>query len=177
MRDNMRLKLMIILTLCVMNFSVFAQNTQSLVTETDGNVTSSQEKLITGALTYINTVWADNGKSISRETTEKYFDANTTLIINGKQVYTGYEQLEDHFSQVGKHIHGKIIFPLLEMMRSGNKLIVHLNEDIYDNQEVYYPAHVIAVFTLHEGKIQQWEEVADSPYFCQAESESAVYTK
>lgn len=173
----MRTKLIMLLFLYFMNFSVFAQNTQSLVTETDGSVTSSQEKLITGALTYINTVWADNGKSILREVTEKYFDANTTLIINGKQVYTGYEQLENHFSQVGKHIHGKIIFPLLEVMRSGNKLIVHLNEDLYDNQGVYYPAYVMAVFTVHEGKIQQWEEVADSPYFCQVESESAVYTK
>ncbi len=48
---------MILLFLSFMSLSTFAQNTNSLVTETDGNVTPYQEKLITGALIYINTVW------------------------------------------------------------------------------------------------------------------------
>lgn len=177
MRDNIKMKLMILLFLCFMSFPLFAKNTQSLVAKTDGDVTLSQEKLITEALGYINSVWADNGKSISRKITEKYFDKNTTLIINGRQVYIGYDQLESHFSQVGKNIQEKIIFPLLEMMRANNKLIVYFNEDIYDNHGTYYPTNVMAIFTLYEGRIQQWEEVVNSPYFCQVESATAVYTK
>jgi hypothetical protein len=173
----MKMKLMVLLLLCFMSIPLFAQDTQSLVVKTDGDVTLAQEKLIANAFTYINTVWADNGKSISRKATKKYFDTNTTLIINGRQVYTGYSQLESHFSQVGKNIHGKITFPLLEVMRADNKLIVHFNEDIYDNHGTYFPANVVAIFTLHEGRIQQWEEVVDSPYFCQAESAAAVYAK
>ena len=81
-----------------------------------------------------------------------------------------------HFQQVGKNIRGKIRFPLLEVMRVSNKVIVHFDEDIYDNNGTYYPTTVMAIFTLHKGRIQQWEEVAYSKYFCQAESANVVYS-
>ena len=108
--------------------------------------------------------------------TKKYFDSDITLIINDKQVLSGYDQFDAHFTQVGTTIRGKIRFPLLEVMRVDNKLIVHFDEDIYDNYGSYYPTTVIAIFTLHEGKIQRWEEVAYTKYFCQAGAANVVYS-
>lgn len=57
-----------------------------------------------------------------------------------------------------------------------NKLIVRFDEDIYDSNGNYYPTNVMAIFTLHEGRIQQWEEVVNSKYFCQTESANVVYS-
>lgn len=109
--------------------------------------------------------------------TQTYFTPDTTLIVNGKQVYAGYGQLESHFQEVGKNIHGAFLFPLQEVMRVDNKLIVRFNEDIYDNKGIYYPTMVIAIFTLDKNRIQQWDEVVNSNYFCQPEAASVVYPK
>lgn len=159
------------------SLTTFAVSTQSIALKTDGNVTPTQEKLIVNTFYYLNKFWADKGKSLSSNITKKYFTPDTTLIINGKTVYKGYDQFDAHFKAVGKIITGNIRFPLLEMMSVNNKLIVHFNEDIHDNKGTYYPTNVIAIFTLHNGKIQQWEEVVNSKYFCQAESEKVVYSK
>jgi SnoaL-like domain len=173
----MKIKLLISLLICLMSLAAFAQDVQQTAIKTDGNVVSSQEKLITDAFLYLNKFWADKGKSISRDMTEKYFAPETTLIINGRTVYTGYDQFESHFKQVGKIIRGKIRFPLLEVISSNNKVVVYFNEDIYDYNGNYYPANVMAIFTLHNGKIQRWEEVVDSKYFSQPESAKVVYSK
>ena len=109
--------------------------------------------------------------------TERYFTPDTTLIINGKTVYSGYAQFEAHFKEVGKNIRGNIRFPLLEIMSSGNRVIAHFDEDIDDNHGNRYPTAVMAIFTLHQGRIQKWEEVVYSKYFCQAKAESVVYSK
>ncbi len=170
-------RLVISLFLCSMSLNAFAQGAQALITKTDGPVTQAQEQLIIGTFTYINKAWASQGKILSRNITEKYFEPNTTLIINGKKVYTGYDQFDTHFSQVGKNIQGKIRFPLLEVMSADDKLIVHFNEDIYDNRGTYYPTTTIAIFTLHNNRIQQWDEVVYTNYFCQPESEKVVYSK
>jgi hypothetical protein len=142
-----------------------------------GHITSAQEKLITDALIYLNQFWANRGESLSQGRTEKYFSPDTTLIINGKAVYTGYAQFEGHFKAVSKHIRGKIRFPLQEIIGVGNKLIVRFDEDIYDNQGIDYPANVMAIFTLHNGRIQRWEEIANTRYFCKIESHNIVYSK
>jgi len=173
----MKIKLLISLFLCLVSLIVFANEIPSFAVKTDGNITPSQKKLMTDAFLYLNKFWADKGKSLSKDITEKYFTPNTTLIINGKIIYTGYAEFESHFKEVSKHIRGKIRFPLLEVMRINNKLIVHFDEDIYDNKGTYYPAKVIAIFTLDKGKIQQWEEVAWSSYFCQPESTKVVCSK
>lgn len=170
-------KLAVSLFVCLSSLTAFGQQAQPFAIKKDGPVTPEQEKLITSAFTYLNTLWADKGKSISSDMTKKYFDPNTTLIINGKTVYTGYTQFESHFKEVGKNIRGNIRFPLLEVMRIDNKLIIHFDEDIYDNNGTYYPTNVMAIFTLHNGKIQRWEEVVNSKYFCQAESANVVYSK
>ena len=170
----MKTKLLITPLLCFLSLSVFAENAPSLILKTEGNVTSAQEKLITGALNYINQIW---GKPASRSLTQTYFTPNATLVVNGKQVYAGYGELESHFQDVGKSIHGAIRFPLREVMRIDNKLIVRFDEDIYDNKGVYYPTMVIAIFTLDKNRIQQWDEVVDSNYFCQPEAASVVYPK
>ena len=54
---------------------------------------------------------------------------------------------------------------------------MHFNEDIRDNHGNAYPSNVIAIFTLKNGKIQRWEEVTNSNYFCQPEAMSVVYSK
>ncbi len=168
---------MIGLFLSLISLSTLAQHTQPFAIKIYENVTPSQEKLITNSFLYLNKFWADKGKSLSRNITEEYFAPNTTLIINGKTVYTGYDQFEAHFKAVGKSITGKIRFPLLEVIGVNNKLIVHFDEDIHDNNGNYYPANVMAIFTLQNNKIQLWEEVANTKYFCQAESASVVYSK
>lgn len=171
----MKIKLLISLFLCLISLPVFAQGTQSFAIKTDGHITASQENLITNAFRYLNKGWSDKGKSLSQNTTEKYFTPDTSLIINGKNVYTGYAQLAAHFQQVSQFIRGNIRFPLLEVMSIDNKLIVYFNEDIYDNNGVSYPATTMAIFTIDNGRIQQWEEVAYTKYFAQAESANAVY--
>ncbi len=165
------------LFLILISMPTLAQPYQPFAIKTYGNVTLSQEKLITNAFLYLNKLWADQGKSLSRNITKEYFTPDTTLIINGKTVYTGYDQFEGHFKVVGKNIIGKIRFPLLEVIGVDNKLIVHFDEDIHDKHGNDYPANVIAIFTLQNNKIQQWEEVAYTKYFCQAESASVVYSK
>lgn len=163
--------------LCLVSLTVFSQEGQQVAIKTDGHVTPPQEKLIINAFIYLNKFWADKGKSLSRDITKKYFDPDTTLIINGKTVYTGYVQFESHFKEVGKAILGKIRFPLLEIIGVDNTLIVRFDEDIYDKNGNYYPTNVMGIFTLHNGKIQRWEEVVNSKYFCQAESANIVYSK
>lgn len=170
-------KFMLGLFLSLMSMTTFSQQEQSFAIKIYGNVTLSQEKLITNAFLYLNKFWADKGKSLSRNITEEYFAPGTTLIINGKTVYTGYGQFEAHFKEVGKSIIGKIRFPLLEVIGVDNKLIVRFDEDIHDKNGNYYPANVMAIFTLQNNKIQQWEEVVNTKYFCQAESASVVYSK
>jgi len=166
-----------VLSLYLMSSISFAQAVEPVIIKTDGHVTLSQKKLITNAFMYLNNFWEDKGKSLSLEITEKYFTPDTSLTINGKTVYVGYAQFDSHFKKVGKKIIGKIQFPLLEVMSVDDKLIVHFNEDLHDNNGNYYPANVIAIFTLRKGKIQQWEEVVNSKYFCQIESSNVVYSK
>lgn len=170
----MKIKLLLIVILCSVSLTIFAQS-QPLITKVDGHVTPSQQRLIINALLYINNVWATKGKSLARNITKEYFDADTVLIINEKKVYSGYDQFDAHFKAVTKNIRGKIRLPLLEVLGVDNKLIVRFDEDINDNNGNYYPTNVIAIFTLHNGKIQQWEEVVNSKYFCQAESTNVVY--
>jgi hypothetical protein len=76
-----------------------------------------------------------------------------------------------------KHIRGEIRFPLLEVMSVGNKVVVRFDEDIYDNNEINYPATVMAIFTLDKGRIRQWEKVAYTKYFCRGEAANVVYSK
>jgi hypothetical protein len=173
----MKIKLVISLFFCCISVTAFAQKTQRVAIKIEGHVTSSQIKVITNAFLYINKFWADKGQSLSPKITKKYFSPDTTLIINGKTIYAGYTQFETHFKEVGKNIRGKIHFPLLEMIGVGNKLIVHFDEDISDNNGVYYPTNVMAIFTLNNGKIEQWEEVVNSNYFCQVGSSNVVYSK
>jgi len=169
----------IILSLCLylISLNIFAENIQISAIKVNEQISSAQEKLIKNTFLYLNKVWASKGKLLSRNITEKYFDSGTTLIINGKKVYTGYGEFDSHFQEVGKHILGKIRFPLLEVVSVENKVIVRFDEDIYDNNGVYYPANVIAIFTLKNGKIKKWEEVVNTKYFCQLESIDAVYSK
>jgi hypothetical protein len=138
---------------------------------------SSQENLINDTFLYLNKVWASKGKALTQNITEKYFDSDTTLIINGKKVYTGYSEFNAHFHEVGKHILGNIRFPLIEVISVGNKVIVRFDEDIHDNNGIYYPTNVIAIFTLNNGKIKKWEEVVNTKYFCKPESRDAIYSK
>lgn len=168
--------ILIALLLCLTSLTAFPQDAQSTAVKVGGRLTPAQEKLIKDTFTYLNTFWADQGKSLSQNMTEKYFDPATTLIINGKTVYTGYAQFNAHFKEVSKHIRGKILFPLLEMMSIGNKIILNFKEDIYDNNGNYYPANVMAIITLYKDRIQQWEEVVNSKYFCQPEAEKTVYS-
>lgn len=173
----MKFKLITILSLYLISLTAFSQEVNSTIIKTDGHVTLYQKKLITHTFMYLNNFWANKGKSLSREMTQRYFTPDTSLIINGKIVYVGYDQFDSHFREVGKKIIGKIRFPLLEVMSVNNKLIVHFNEDIHDSKGGYYPANVIAIFTLKNNKIQRWEEVVNSTYFCQIESLNVVYSK
>lgn len=66
---------------------------------------------------------------------------------------------------------------MLEVLSVENKVIVRFDEDIYDNNGVYYPTNVIAIFTLNDRKIKKWEEVVNTKYFCQQESIAYVYSK
>ncbi len=161
----------------VYSLTSLAEAPQLFAMNTSGNVTPIEEKLLTDAFNYLNKFWADQGKSLDRNTTAKYFTPDTTLIINGKTVYSGYSQFDSHFTEVGKKIIGKIRFPLLEVISVDNKLIAHFDEDIRDNNGNSYPAHVIAIFTLKNNRIQKWEEVANTQYFCQPESASVVFSK
>jgi hypothetical protein len=172
----MKIKLFIFFLLISINLATFAQTAQPFAVKIDGHVTPAQKKLITDTFLYLNKFWADKGQSLSSKITKQYFTPDTTLIINGKTVYTGYAQFETHFKEVGKSIRGNIHLPLLEIIGINNKLIVHFNEDIYDNERSYYPTNVMAIFTLHNGKIQIWEEVVNSSYFCQAASTNVVYS-
>lgn len=173
----MKVRFIIGLFLCLINFSLFAdQAIQTPVVNISGAITPAQIQLITGAFQYINDVWASSGKALSLDRTQKYFTPNTTLIINGKPVYVGYIQFTTHFDKVSKNIKGKFRFPLFEMIGVNNKLIARFDEDIYDNKGNYYPANVIAIFTLENGKIQRWEEVVNSKYFYQPEAAKVVYS-
>ena len=165
------------LNLFLLFITISAEEMQHIALKTYGHVTTAQGMLINNAFLYLNKFWSDKGKSLSNVTTQQYFTPDTTLIINGKTVYTGYAQSNNHFKEVGKHIRGEIQFPLLKIISVDDKLIVHFDENIYDNNEHYYPANVIAIFTLQNGRIQKWEEVANSTYFCQAQSASVVYSK
>jgi hypothetical protein len=165
--------IIIVLFLWLICFDVFAQDYK----EKNHHLISSQETIIKNAFIYLNKVWATQGEALSRKETEKYFDLNTTLIINGRTVYTGYDQFDTHFREVGKHIIGKIRFPFIEVINTDNKLIVRFDEDIHNINGVSYPANVIAIFTLHKGRIKTWEEVAFTKYFCQTGSATAVYSK
>lgn len=174
----MTLKLIAVgLFLGLISLTALAEENQTFAKNIYGNITPTEEKLLIDAFTYLNKFWADKGKSLSRDLTEKYFTPDTTLIINGKSVYKGYDQFESHFKEVGKKIIGKINFPLLEAIGADNKLIVHFNEDIRDNAGNFYPTNVMAIFTLENNKIKKWEEVVNTPYFCQPESISIVYSK
>ena len=167
-KKNMAIKTWAIsLLLMLFSLSISAQEAQPFAKKTWGKLTAAQEKLITDFFLYLNKFWADEGKSLSRKLTEEYLDPDTTLIINGRTVYTGYNQFESHFKEVGKNIRGKIHFPLLEVIGVGNKLVVRFDEDIYDNNETNYPANVIAIFTIYRGKISRWEEVVYTRYFYQ----------
>lgn len=158
------IKLFLILLLGFFILIAKAQNNQKI-------------QLIINAFTYVNNVWATKGNALSEKLSQQYFTPDTTLIINGKTVYNNQSELTKHFQQVSQYIHGKFRFPLLEAVSVGNKVIVRFDEDIYDNQGIYYPAKVIAIFTVDHGKIQKWEEVANSPYFCQASANSVVYSR
>lgn len=173
----MRIKVVMSLFFCLLSLTTVAQAVPPLAISTYGNVTLSQKKLITDVFLYLNKFWADKGKSLSRSVTARYFTPDTTLIINGKTVYSGFNQFDAHFKAVGKNIMGKIRFPLLKVISVDNKLIVHFNEDLHDNNGNYYPTNVMAIFTLHNNKIQQWEEVVNSKYFCLAKSIKVVYSK
>lgn len=151
---------------------VFSQNCISLPT----NNPTKQEKLITNTLIYLNKVWSNKGKS-PRAITMKYFDPEVTLTINGKTVFTGYDQFDAHFQEVGKHIFGKVLFPLLEVIPAGDKLIVRFDEDIHTQNGTHYPTNVMAIFTIHNGRIKRWEEVVFTRYFFQAEASNVVYSK
>ena len=163
----MKFNIMLMLFLCSTSMTSFSEVSQSLL----------EENLVNDTFLYLNKFWADKGKSLSRSTTEKYFTSDTTLVINGKEVYKGYDQFDTHFKEVGKTIRGEILFPLLDVMSKKNKIVVHFNEDIRDNHGNDYPTNVIAIFTVKNGKIQRWEEVVNSNYFCQSEAMSVVYSK
>src|SRR5579872_1579457 len=169
-RFFMKIKLLKYLFACLMcfNISAHAQSAHTI---------SSHEKIVKDAFSYLNQVWAANGKALSQKITEKYFDPNTTLIINGKKVYSGYYQFDRHFREVGKQVIGKIRFPFLDTINTNDKLIVRFDEDLHDNNGISYPANVIAIFTFYKGKIKEWNEVAYTKYFCRAESTAAVYSK
>jgi ketosteroid isomerase-like protein len=173
----MKIKLIANLLLCFVTFNAFSQVTHPIALKTVGHVTPAQEQLLADAFGYLNQFWSDQGKSISREITEKYFDPDTTLIINGKTVYRGYAQFESHFKAVGKSIRGQIKFPLLEIISVNDQLVVRFDEDVTDNSGKQYPSNVLAIFTLRNGKIWQWDEVVNSPYFCQSASQAIVYSK
>ena len=99
------------------------------------------------------------------------------LVINGKTVYRGYAQLESHFEAVKKNIRGQIKFPFLEIIGVNDRLIVRFDENISDNHGRQYPGNVIAIFTLRNGKIWKWDEVVNSAYFFQPDSQTVVYSK
>lgn len=171
----MKIKLAISLLFYFMSFTASAQETQPIALKTVGNVQPSQTQLIANAFHYLNQFWADQGKSLSQQITAQYFDPDTTLIINGKTVYRGYAEFTSHFKAVGKSILGQIKFPLFEVIGADDRLVVRFDEDISDNQGKQYPTNVIAIFTLRNGKIWRWEEVVNSPYFCQAAAQGVVY--
>jgi hypothetical protein len=173
----MNIKAMITLLLFFISFTSFAQESQPKILKTVAHVTQAEEVLIINVFSYLNQFWADQGKSLSRKMTELYFDPDTSLIINGKTVYQGYGQFESHFKAVGKMIRGQIKFPLLAMIGTNDQLVVRFDEDISDYHGGHYPSNVMAIFTLRNGRIWRWDEVVNSPYFCQAASQQVVYTK
>ena len=162
--------------LCLVAFIIHAQE-KLPVLQIEGQKTDQKIKVISGAFAYINDVWASKGLALSQERTQTYFTKDTALIINGKMVCKGYDEFTKHFQQVSQHIQGKFRFPLFEAIGVNNKVVVHFDEDIYDNHGTYYPANVIAIFTFDHDKIQKWEEVVNSPYFRQAAASSVVYSK
>lgn len=170
-------KFLITLFLCFISTITLAQQTQPFAINISGKLTPIQKKLIADTFLYLNQFWADKGKSLSRNATAKYFTPDTTLIINGKTVYTGYDQFEAHFKEVPKSIIGHINFPLLEVMSAGNKVMVHFDENITDNYGNHYPTNVIAIFKLKNNKIRRWEKVVNSNYFCQPEAAKVVFSK
>ncbi len=154
-----------------------ADQTQPFAIKTYGNITPTQESLMTNAFLYLNKFWADKGKSLITNTTAKYFTPNTTLIINGKTIYTGYDQFANHFKTVSQSITGKIRFPLAYAIGTNDKLIVRFDEDLRDNNGNNYPVNVMAIFTLKDNKIERWDEVANTQYFCTPESTKVVFSK
>lgn len=162
--------------LCFMNMFSMAAPVPNFSLKREGKVTLSQQKIIMQALQYINAIWA-NDHALSRKTTLTYFTPDTILVINGRTVYTGYNQLEEHFQAVGKNIHGNFQFPFLVVIGARNTVVAHFNEDIVDINKVHYPTNVIAIFTFRRGRIERWEEVVNTPYFCQASSAKVVFSR
>jgi ketosteroid isomerase-like protein len=171
-------KIIFLVFLSLLSLGTWSKALPPFAQQTAGNVTPLQENILTGALHYLNQFWADQGKSLSRKTTAKYFTPNITLVINGKLVFTGYDQFDKHFKSVGKNIIGQIIFPLHEVIYADNTLVAYFDEDIRDKKTgQHYPAQVIALFTLQHNKIERWEEVANTAYFCRADANNIVYSK
>lgn len=162
--------------LCLMNPIAFAQGEQPTALKIEGSLTQSQEDLIVDTFSYLNKFWADQGKSLSQDITEKYFDPDTTLIINGKTVYIGYSQLENHFKKVTQSTREITHFPLLKIISVGDTIVVHFNVDIYDKNGNYFPSNAVAIFTLKNNRILKWENVVNSKYFSQPESEKIIYS-
>lgn len=167
---------LIIFTLMLSNPIILVQAAQPTAIKTKDHPNLSQEVLIVDMLNYLNQFWADKGQSLSRKNIAQYFDPNTTLIINGKTVYTGYDQLEAHFKKVSQSTREKTRFPLLEIISVGNQVIVHSNVDVHDKNGNYFPANAIAIFTFHHNRIIKWDEVVNSKYLRQTESEKVVYS-
>ena len=81
---------------------MFAENIRSSAIKVNEQIPSSQEKLIKKTFLYLNKVWASKGKALSRNITEKYFDSDSTSIINEKKVYMGYGEFDLHFQEVSR---------------------------------------------------------------------------
>lgn len=166
-----------ILLFCLLCIPAKAKEATPVALESYGTVSLAKEELLVNALQYLNRIWNDKGQSLNPAETKKYFTPNTTLIINGKAFYTGYQQFEDYFSEASHNVHGKIHFPLLKIFGIKNKFIAHFDENIYDNKGNYYPANVMAIFTIRNGKISKLEAIVNTKYFCEKESADIRYEK
>lgn len=127
-----------------------------------------QQNLIVDTYRYIDSIMADKSKPIIENDLKKYFTPDITMITNGKKVLTGYTALTKHFQDIRTKLFAQTHFPLSEILSAGNKIVLKYNIDFYQQDKIY-PMNIIAIMTMQNNKIQQWDEVVYSSFLCSKE--------
>jgi hypothetical protein len=103
----------------------------------------------------------DEGVPYSRHKAAEWWRPDGKMITNGKELYVGFDSLNDHWEAMKAHFKSlKIDLPFIEYIEADDKVVIEYTIKGTTKSGADGVVHDLAVFYLVDGKIAKMREVA-----------------